>query len=199
MIPSALFITDPLCSWCWGTLPEVEAARQALEGEVEFDLIMAGLQVGRPEGLAEYNKQQLQRLWQEVHKVTGQRFSGEIPDGFVYHSEIACRAVEIARRLAGGPPWVFFYRLQSAFYVDGLDINHPEVLAELLDLTAEEVKVQLTDPVVVAAARSNFELTKSLSANALPGVYLDAGEGHRLVCGGYVTADQLIADLYGRL
>jgi len=196
---TVLFITDPLCSWCWGTLPEVEGTRDALAGDVHFDLIMAGLQVGRREGLAEYNRQQLQRLWQEVHKVTGQQFSGEIPPDFIYHSEIACRAVEIARRQAGTPPWQFFHRLQRAFYVDGLDINSPDVLAGLLGLPRDEVAAMLLDSYYTMAARNNFELAKSLSANALPGVYLDTGEGNKLVCGGYVTAEQLTADLRERL
>jgi len=134
-----------------------------------------------------------------VHKVTGQQFSGEIPPDFIYHSEIACRAVEIARQHAGAPPWEFFYKLQRAFYVDGLDINSPDVLAGLLGLPREEVAAMLVEPVYTTAARSNFELAKSLSANALPSIYLDTGEGDRLVCGGYVTAEQLTADLRERL
>lgn len=195
MKSSALLITDPLCSWCWGTLPEIEAARRELADTVQFDLIMAGLQVGTTEGLAEYNKQQLYRLWHEVHETTGQTFCGSIPEGFIYHSELACRAVELARHREGGPPWHFFHSLQSAFYVDGLDINRPETLADLLGMTTDEVAAALADPAWVNAARANFAVAKKLSANALPGVYLD----NRLVCGGYVTADQLVSDIRSRL
>lgn len=191
MSASLLFVTDPLCSWCWGTLPEIEATRTALEGDVDFDLIMAGLQVGGVDGLAEYNKQQLKALWREVRAVTGQQFSGAIPPNFVYHSEVACRAVEIARQRSGSPPWDFFHKLQSAFYVDGLDVNRSEVLAPLLELPHAEVKTMLADSAYVEAARLNFERAKFLSANALPAVYLNG----RLVCGGYVTARQLIPDL----
>lgn len=191
MRPSVLFVTDPLCSWCWGTLPQIEAAREALSGEVEFDLVMAGLQVGSPQGLAEYNRWQLATLWREVRAVTGQTLSGQIPANFIYHSEVACRAVEIARQQQGAPPWEFFHRLQAAFYVDGLDINSAEVLAPLLGLPRSQVEQMLAEPRYVELARFNFERAKSLSANALPAVYLN----DRLVCGGYVTTGQLIQDL----
>jgi len=197
--PAVLFVTDPLCSWCWGTLPEIEATRRALDREVDFDLIMAGLQIGRPDGLAEYNVRQLRKLWREVRQVTGQVFSERLPDGFVYHSEVACRAVEIARHEAGGPPWVFLGRLQRAFYVDGRDINDPQVLAQLLELPLASVQSALRDRAFVDAARANFELAKSLSANALPNILIDTGEGYRLLCGGYVTAEYLVPDIRARL
>lgn len=195
MMPIVLFVTDPLCSWCWGTLPAIEAARTRLEGELEFNLIMAGLQVGGVGGLAEFNKQQLQSLWQEVRSVTGQTLSGRIPEDFIYHSEIACRAVEIARDQCGGPPWEFFHRLQAAFYEEGLDINKASVLAPLLGLSEQETAARLASTTYVEAARDNILRAKDLSANALPSIYLN----DRLVCGGYVTADQLVSDLRHRL
>lgn len=195
MTATALFVTDPLCSWCWATLPEVESARAALGGKVEFELIMAGLQVGGVKGLSVFNVNQLVSLWREVREVSGQTFSGKIPDDFIYHSEIACRAVEIARRHIDAQPWDFFHRLQAAFYVDGLNVNDPAVLAALLDLPQSEVAAMLKDPAYVDAARIGFERAKFLSANALPSVFLN----DRLVCGGYVTAGQLIEDLRFRL
>lgn len=195
MTASVLFVTDPLCSWCWGTLPEVESARAQLEGEFEFDLIMAGLQVGGVKGLAVFNVNQLMNLWQEVRAVTGQEFSERIPEDFIYHSEIACRAVEIARAKCDTPPWDFFHKLQSAFYVDGLDVNNPAVLAGLLELSEDQVAAMLKQSEYVEAARRNFARAKFLSAHALPSIYLEG----RLVCGGYVTSGQLIEDLRLRL
>ena len=92
-----LFVTDPLCAWCWGTLPEINKTRALMDDQVSFDLIMGGLRIGPPDGLVEYEIKKLQHLWHEVHQLTRQEFSGKVPDNFVYDSEIACRAVEIAR------------------------------------------------------------------------------------------------------
>lgn len=199
MKASALFITDPLCSWCWGTLPEIDRARQTLASEVDFDLVMGGLQIGHPDGMTDFDKRHLRHLWRQVTEVTGREFSGQIPEGFIYHSEIACRAVEIARRAASAPPWAFFSELQAAFYDDGRDINRSDVLAMLLDIPEPQVVAMLSDPHIIDSTRSNFALAEALSANALPGIYLDTGVGHKLVCGGYVTAEQLVIDIRQRL
>lgn len=194
-----LFITDPLCSWCWGTLPEMLASRKQLAEEVSFDLVMGGLQVGGREGLAEYNKRQLLRLWKEVRQVTGQVFSERFPTDFVYHSEIACRAVEIARQMVGEAPWAFFGKLQAAFYVNGLDITQTGVLAPLLGIAEDDLDRRLVDAGVIEATRANFALAESLSANALPGVFMDTGQGPKLVSGGYITAEFLVPDLRRRM
>ncbi|MFN3237930.1 MAG: hypothetical protein ACE37D_12835 [Pseudomonadales bacterium] len=194
-----LFVTDPLCSWCFGTLPEVLLSRQKLAGVVSFDLTMAGLQIGTSEGLLGYDIKRLQRLWREVTETTGQTFSGEIPPGFIYHSEMSCRAVEIARQLEGNPPFDFFSKLQTAFYQQGKDINSVKVLAPLLDLPEAELVELQHSPEIIAQTRAGFDLAKSLSANALPHFLIDTGSGYQLLCGGYVTAEYLIPDILQRL
>lgn len=198
--PRVLFVTDPLCSWCWGTLPEVLEAREQLHGEVQFDLIMGGLQVGTQEGLLGYDVKRLNRLWQEVEETTGQTFSKQIPDDFVYHSEVSCRAVEIARDLNdGNPPFEFFTRLQAAFYKDGLNINEPAVLADLLGQTESEVQAKLQEVEIIERTRNHFEQAKSLAATALPHFLIDSGSGYQLLCGGYVTAEFMIEDIRSRI
>ena len=199
MRPKLLFVTDPLCSWCWGTLPELDSVKETLKREVDFDLIMAGLQIGTPDGLLDYDIKRLNRLWSEVANITGQSFSHIVPEGFVYHSEIACRAVEIARRKLGVPPFEFLHQLQSAFYEDGKNIQDVNVLAGLLELSKLEIVQQLQAEDIIVATRANFELAKSLSANALPNFLMDTGAGYRLLCGGYVTAEFLIPDIRTRI
>ena len=147
----------------------------------------------------EYDKRRLRKLWQEVTEVTGQVFSGKIPGRFVYHSAVSCRAFEIARDHLGEPPWEFFHRLQQAFYEDGLDINRPEVLAKLLQMGNAEVTRLLFDDHFVTAARRHFDLAASLSANALPTILLDVGEGYKLLSGGYITTEYLVAEIEQRL
>ncbi len=199
MKPELLFVTDPLCSWCWGTLPEILKAREDLSDAVNFNLIMGGLQIGPPEGLVEYDKKRLLKLWIEVAKTTGQTFSGRIPPNFIYHSELTCRAVELARIRKEAPPWDFFYNLQSAFYTDGQDINQVEFLSASLGIELKEMITLLHSDDLINITRANFDLAKSLSANALPSVFLNAGEGLKLVSGGYITAEFLVPEIQQRL
>jgi len=199
MRATLLFVTDPLCAWCWGTLPEIEATRRRLGDALEFDLVMAGLRVGTDAGLAEYDKGRLQRLWREVRQVTGQIFSEKLPADFVFDSTRPCRAIEIARHESGEPPWTFFQRLQSAFFVDGRDINATSVLAELMEMAPDELGRRLEDPTYADAVAANVDLVNRLSANALPNIQLDTGDGFRLVSGGYIAADYLVPALRERL
>ena len=194
-----LFITDPLCAWCWATLPEIGKARALLEDQVTFDLIMGGMQVGPAAGLVEFEIKKLRTLWQEIQDLTGQEFSAKIPSDFVYHSEIACRAVEIARARDGQPPWDFFHSLQSAFYQQGRDINRLDVLTELLSMNETEVGAKLHAGEYIDSVRANFALTSSLSAHALPNLHMDTGEGYKLVAGGYITAEFLVPAIEERL
>ena len=195
-----LFVTDPLCSWCWGTLPELLKTQQSLKHWVSFDLIMGGLQIGTPEGLLGYDVKRLNRLWTEVAETTGQTFSGKIPKDFIYHSEMSCRAVELARELNDGlPPFEFFHQLQAAFYLEGKDINDPEVLSTLLKIPTDQVARKLASETLIQKTRQNFDYAKSLSANALPHFLIDTGAGYQLLCGGYVTEEFLVKDILFRI
>ena len=100
--PTVLFVTDPLCSWCWGMLPQMNQARDALADVARFDLLLAGLQISGTAGLSEFEGARLRHLWQKV--ATGQTFAGRLSEdpAFLYHSELACRAVEAVRQPAPG-------------------------------------------------------------------------------------------------
>lgn len=74
-----LFMTDPICSWCWGTLPEVMKLKSALGQRLEFKLRCAGLQVGSMKPLTEHHINDLVRLWRGVAETTGQEFAYSPP------------------------------------------------------------------------------------------------------------------------
>ena len=43
-----VYVMDPMCSWCWGFAPVVEAlAGQARQAGVAMHLVAGGLQIGR--------------------------------------------------------------------------------------------------------------------------------------------------------
>lgn len=201
--PTVTFVTDPLCSWCWGMLPQIEAVRSELSERTDFDLLMAGLQIGGTAGLSEFEGARLRRLWTKVAEATGQTFSGRLPDdpAFLYHSELACRAVEAVRVKTGGPPWDYFHAIQTAFYIEARNPCSFAVLGELAEgiCSADELETAIRSSEVRDATHAGFERAKSLGAHALPTVLLDAGEGPKLVCGGFATADYLAADLSSRL
>lgn len=199
-----IFMTDPLCSWCWGMVPELKILQHTFDGRLSFELRCAGLQVGAQQPLSIDHTRSLVQLWQQVAATTGQNFAYSLPEDteFIYHSEVACRALEIARRLTGLEPFDHYYRLQKAFYVDCLNIGNPEVLFELLfdlGVSRQEFLESINSEEVVNNTRQGFEWCKGRAITALPTLFLDKGSGPELVCGGYATADVLIPDIKSRL
>ena len=43
MHPRIIFVTDPMCSWCWGMVDDIQAIRTECAGLVEFDLFLGGI------------------------------------------------------------------------------------------------------------------------------------------------------------
>jgi len=199
------FMTDPICSWCWGTLPHIFQLREVYAERLSFSLKCAGLQVGSRKPLSEAHRQQLIELWQEVAETTGQRFAFELPTDadFVYHSELACRAIQIARRELSEEPWQIFHQLQHAFYVDCENVGAAETLYRLvgsdLNLSATDFEAQLHSDAIIHATRDEFTWCEERAIQALPTVFLDLGKGPKLVTGGFATADMLMQEIQARL
>lgn len=197
-------MTDPICSWCWGTLPEILKVKAVLGDRLDFQLRCAGLQVGSAKPLSDEHKAQLLHLWRQVAETTGQQFAFELPTDatFIYHSELACRSLTIARQQLGTEPWDIFHAMQEAFYVHARNLGDLNNLFELLaptDISLEEFEQAINDEEIVTLTRQEFAWCKDRAIQALPTVFLDTGNGPDLICGGYATAEYLIEDLNARL
>ncbi|MBO6703979.1 MAG: DsbA family protein [Pseudomonadales bacterium] len=199
-----LFMTDPICSWCWGTLPEFMTVKEALGERLSFELKCAGLQIGSMKPLTPSHTNDLVKLWRNVAETTGQEFAFTLPadKNFIYHSELACRTLQIARRELGREPWQEFHDMQRAFYVDAQNLGDLEVLYQLsgdTGLTQDQFEDAIQSEQVTHQTRKEFDWCRVQGTQALPTLFLDVGEGPKLVCGGYATADFLIPEISSRL
>lgn len=199
-----LFMTDPICSWCWGTLPEILKLKETFGERLDFQLRCAGLQVGSMKPLTESHINDLLKLWRSVAETTGQKFAYTLPadKAFIYHSELACRTLQIARRELGREPWDVFHDMQHAFYVEGRNLGDLDVLFELsgsTGLSRHDFDDTIRSDEVTNATRAEFDWCSERGTQALPTLFLDTGAGPRLICGGYATADFLIPEIKSRL
>ncbi len=199
-----LFMTDPICSWCWGTLPEVMKLREVLGERLEFKLRCAGLQVGSMKPLTQAHINDLMRLWQSVAETTGQRFAFSLPTdvAFIYHSELACRTLQISRSELGREPWEEFHNMQRAFYVECENLGDLDVLFRLsgnTGLSRIEFEEAIRSKAITESTRAEFDWCGQRGTQALPTIFLDMGDGPKLICGGYATADYLITEITSRL
>jgi len=107
---------------------------QAREAGVPTHLVPGGLRTGGSALDASTRKYILEH-WQAVADATGQpfRFEGAMPDGFVYDTEPACRALVTARELDAERVWPLLALIQRAFYEAGVDVTTAPHLVELAE------------------------------------------------------------------
>ena len=153
-----LYVMDPMCSWCWGFAPTARAlVEQAQAAGVELHLVVGGLRTGSGSALEPGTRRYILEHWQAVTEATGQPFTfdGALPEGFVYDTEPACRAIVAARSLAPDCAWTLLGLIQQAFYVQGRDVTQASVLVELAETAGVPPYVIFHDSTLreIAAAR----------------------------------------------
>src|SRR3989338_4993317 len=130
-----LYVMDPMCSWFWGFAPVLEAlAGQAPAARVLLHLVVGGLRRERA-ALDPAGRVRILAYWQAVNASTGQlfNFTEGLPEGLVYDTEQACRALVPARSLDPQSVWPLARLIQQAFYTEGLDVTQAPVLVRLAE------------------------------------------------------------------
>ena len=191
-----IVVTDPMCSWCWGMSGAVEAAAHELAGDVEFDLLLGGINLHATHAIGDFGRRHLMKLWAEVRETTGASFGFELPAGFVYNSRLPCIAVEALRRRTGTAPFGYLHRLQQCLFEEGRNITSAEVLdwvAREFDWPAGELASELEDPLLAALAEAQFEGSRRYGTNALPNVLIEQQGERRLLFGGYADSEMIIS------
>lgn len=185
-----------MCSWCWGMSSAVEEAAHLLVGEVEFELLLGGINVQASQPIGEFGRRHLMKLWQDVHATTGQSFGFSLPHEFVYNSTLPCVALEALRRRSGRAPFGFLHRLQQCLFEEGRNIATTQELdqiAQEFGWAEGEMAVELDDADLHAAATAQFENSRAYGTNALPNVLIENSGKRSLLFGGYADSEMMVA------
>ncbi|MDB6143395.1 MAG: oxidoreductase [Pseudomonas sp.] len=198
-----LYVMDPMCSWCWGFAPVAEAlVQQAQAAGVKLHLVAGGLRTGSGAALEPATQRYILEHWQAVAETTGQpfRFEGALPNGFVYDTEPACRAVVAARNLDPDSAWTLVKLIQQAFYVEGRDVTQACVLVELAEkagLPRIEFAEAFDSAEQLAATAADFTWVQDLGIAGFPTLLAERNGQLALLTNGYQPLDEL-APLLGR-
>lgn len=179
--------------------PEIKRTREALQGRVDFGLLLGGLNIQSTQPLSDAAFTRFYELWGRVTATTGQHFAHKFPQGFVYNSTKACAAVLAAGAVLDTAPFDYLDRLQAAFFLEGRDINDLAVQTEVaLALGMDEKNFQAAfDTITQGDAVSDaFAEARGYGSNALPAVLTENEPGYRhLMAGGYVTMEFLVPEI----
>lgn len=129
-----IYVMDPMCSWCWGFAPVIDAIRDAHPG-LAIDLVAGGLRPGVTDPMQDAARQALAGHWDAVARVSGQPMltPSELSAGFIYNTEPACRALVVARELNAEQVWPLVREIQTAFYTRAEDVTQSAILADFAE------------------------------------------------------------------
>ena len=198
-----LYVMDPMCSWCWGFAPVAQALiEQAQAAGVGVHLVMGGLRTGGGAALEPSLRSGILHHWHAVHEATGQpfQFDGALPEGFVYDTEPACRAVVAVRSLDEGAAWAMAKLIQHAFYAEGRDVTQVAVLVELAEaagIPRIEFAAAFDSAEQLAATAADFNWVRDLNIAGFPTLLAQRGGQMALLTNGYQPLDEL-APLFAR-
>lgn len=139
--PHLVYVADPMCSWCWGFSPVVEAIEQRFGDELPIRVILGGLRPGTTEPMTDAAKAEIRNHWQHVEEASGQPFDRGFFDraGFVYDTEPSSRAVVVMRRHGMATALAGLRRIHAAFYAGNRDVTTLDELAPIAaDLGLDE-------------------------------------------------------------
>ncbi len=191
-----IYVMDPMCSWCWGFAPVLASlAAQAEAADVQLQLVVGGLRQEQA-ALDPAGRVRILAHWQAVNASTGQlfNFNDGLPEGLVYHTEPACRALVAARQLDASKLWPLLELIQQAFYCEGRDVTRAGVLRELAEaagLPRGEFAEAFDSPQVQAATQADFNWVQGLGIAGFPTLLAERNGQLALLTNGYQPLEQL--------
>lgn len=202
MASRLLYVMDPMCSWCWGFAPVVEAlAEQAAAASVPLQIVVGGL---RRDQLAVDAAARVRYLsyWQAVNASTGQLFDFErgLPEGLVYDTEPACRALVTARNLHAPSAWTLLKLIQEAFYTEGADVTQASVLVQLAEqagIPRIEFAEAFDSQAMEEATAADFTWVQDLGISGFPTLLAERDGQLALLTNGYQPLE-VLSPLLGR-
>ena len=198
--PILWYVADPMCSWCWGFAPVIDALRATCRDRVRPALVLGGLRPGTTEALTADARETILHHWHAVHARTGQpfRFEGALPEGFVYDTEPACRAVAVAGELEPARVFDLFQTIQRAFYAEGRDVTQRTTLTDLatgLGIDADAFARAFDSARARARTAAHFRQARLAGVTGFPTLILQTSDRLHTVSHGCLPLDTVRAAL----
>ncbi len=191
-----IYVGDPMCSWCWGIAPELDAL-QARRPDLPLRVVVGGLRPGpSAEAVTDRMAEYLGHHWRQVTARSGQPFDHAILDrrGWIYDTEPPSKAVVVMREINEGQAWPLFKRLQRAFYAEGIAVSDPATLPGLVaefDVDVDRFMEAFHTPEATKATWRDFASARNWGISGFPTVIARTGDRGHVVAQGYASVDDI--------
>lgn len=198
---SLIYVTDPLCLWCYGIASTIEKFMDTIPNTVAFETINGGLFPGKQAKLCDYSfVNYLKEAAVHVTQLSGKEFSPMfwklISKGdFRYDTEPAAKASVIVKKLAGEKAMIkYIHALQNAFFIEGKNITLSSTLAllakplgiEPYDFLYSYLSDEYTD-----LTKQQYSEAKQLGISGFPALLFIKGNQAYKLAAGYTTLETL--------
>jgi putative protein-disulfide isomerase len=190
MTNEILYFGDPMCSWCWGFAPVLNAIEKKFGDEAPVSVIVGGLHAYDNFPMTKTYKANIKHHWEDVNKATGAIFDYKFfnRDGFVLDTEPACRAVVTARLMNKSILIPFYKSISRSFYSenkDTTDLKQFKSLAEEVGLDFVDFSKIYNQLKTKENTRNDFNFTKKIGVTGFPTVIIKEDEKMALLTAGY--------------
>jgi predicted DsbA family dithiol-disulfide isomerase len=188
------YLTDPACSWSWGSEPKLRRLIWEFEDELRFAWVMGGL--ARRYG-SDYRDDEggigsgpdcfadLMAHWLEVTAETGMPCDPRIwTENPIASSYPACMAVKAAGEQGSEPGYRYLRRLREGLFVDRRKLDHPEALlaeAGPAGLDVERFRIDLSSHAITEAFAADLEEARTIPDEARAAGKVGRTEGRERV------------------
>lgn len=176
---SLYYVYDPMCSWCWGYQPILDAVAKVLEtNHIQWTKVLGGLAPDTNETMPTELQSAIQGYWRKIHDLLGTQFNHEFwlrntPRRSTYP---ACRAILVARR--HGLEDEMNQAIQHAYYLHAKNPSDNALLCELaqeLGLEPNEFAIELEQEETQRALIKELKFARSIGGNSFPSWILEKG------------------------
>ncbi|MDX1686150.1 MAG: DsbA family protein, partial [Saprospiraceae bacterium] len=197
--PTILYFGDPMCSWCYGISPELDAVKEHFRDKADFRIVLGGLRPYNTETMGDL-KLFLTDHWKEVQRASGQPFRYEILDRseMRYDTEPACRAVVTIREKYPDKAFEFFKGIQHAFYYENRDLSKIENYIDILkslEIDVDYFQRSFDSEEMKERVKRDFKMSSSMGIHGFPTLVLKTGNEYHLIANGYTSSENMIERL----
>lgn len=196
-----IYIHDPMCSWCWGFRPTLEALLQRLPDGLGFERLLGGLAPDSNVPMGAEMRAHLQQTWHRIQeRIPGTRFNFDFWTACEPRRSTwpACRAVVAARRCDPDSEDAMIRAIQQAYYLQARNPSDRETLLALageIGLNRAAFEGYLDNPETAATFEQEMQRAHRMGADSFPSLRLQIGESVWPVAVNYTDADAMLGEI----
>jgi putative protein-disulfide isomerase len=202
--PHFIYVYDPLCGWCYGFSPVMEALWEKYQDLATLEVVPGGMMRGERVGPVSEVAPYIREAYKQVESRTGVTFGPAyladlLEEGrTVMDSEPPCLAQIAYRQLLPEQELRFAAALQKAIYHDGLAPRDREGLCDLaVRMGADPLRFRtLLDQDDTWQEMINaFNRSEGLGVTGFPTLFMELDNRRYVLSRGYTSEEALLARL----